>query len=221
MEITVRCVGCSDRVFSFDPKPGKKEAVSDIVDHYMSQMLAMVMPEIDAIHDQQFQIYEYITTSYRRELMRHPGNAFFGAEGMNGPVLELPNNSSTDERSSHIALPPSRPESQPCRPPAAGRSETFQDVATHSKGIAMRQGGSRQLRFNQDLFRSAPLPDRPNGELPVEGCEAADVWRRASSYEHASQPSLFDFDEGSIDTQPRPQRVNACDLGHFIVDMKD
>eukprot|EP00930_Biecheleria_cincta_P057141 TRINITY_DN4311_c0_g1_i1.p1 TRINITY_DN4311_c0_g1~~TRINITY_DN4311_c0_g1_i1.p1 ORF type:complete len:118 (-),score=5.65 TRINITY_DN4311_c0_g1_i1:61-414(-) len=90
MEISVRCVGRSNRVFSFDPKPGREEAVSDLIDHYISQMLTMVIHEVDASHDQKFQIYQYITTSYRRELMRHDGNANFPAEGMDGSVLDQP-----------------------------------------------------------------------------------------------------------------------------------
>eukprot|EP00930_Biecheleria_cincta_P057143 TRINITY_DN4311_c0_g3_i1.p1 TRINITY_DN4311_c0_g3~~TRINITY_DN4311_c0_g3_i1.p1 ORF type:complete len:338 (-),score=40.26 TRINITY_DN4311_c0_g3_i1:71-1084(-) len=173
MEICLRCVGRSDRAFSFDPMPGKEEAVLDIVDHYISQMLTMIIHEIDASHDQKFQIYEYIATCHRRELMRHPGNASVRAGAMDSPVLELASNSSTDRQSSHIALSPSRPEQSllPCRP-AAGCSATEQD-GTHrlsaavqsrrSERRASRPGGGRQMRISRRMFGSDPLPKPPNG----------------------------------------------------------
>eukprot|EP00930_Biecheleria_cincta_P057145 TRINITY_DN4311_c0_g3_i3.p1 TRINITY_DN4311_c0_g3~~TRINITY_DN4311_c0_g3_i3.p1 ORF type:complete len:313 (-),score=41.41 TRINITY_DN4311_c0_g3_i3:71-1009(-) len=178
MEICLRCVGRSDRAFSFDPMPGKEEAVLDIVDHYISQMLTMIIHEIDASHDQKFQIYEYIATCHRRELMRHPGNASVRAGAMDSPVLELASNSSTDRQSSHIALSPNRPEQNlPCCPPA-GRSATEQAgnrrlpalaQARRSERRATRPGGGRQMRIIRQIFGSDPLPKPWSGEPSLNG----------------------------------------------------
>eukprot|EP00930_Biecheleria_cincta_P012687 TRINITY_DN11690_c0_g1_i3.p1 TRINITY_DN11690_c0_g1~~TRINITY_DN11690_c0_g1_i3.p1 ORF type:complete len:240 (-),score=40.34 TRINITY_DN11690_c0_g1_i3:271-990(-) len=231
MGITVKCQGRCDHVFSFTPKARKDEAVSHVVDHYIAQMLTMIMPDVDASHDQKFQMYEYMAASYRRELMmRQASNASFRTEDMHDPILELLKDQ--DESKS------SRP-----HPPEASLSGDGKRIVTRPRGSKSIRGGRHRHMFSSEplLHEELPLQDStvedstasslqtlsgrasnrsqrayasdplPHGNLPLV------INGEANAAQHPELDSSDDsihvrLQHDSVEVDMRPQRLNACDV---------